>query len=100
MDQDSDNDSDNDKDDDNDKMPDLWEIKYKLDTNSSADKNKDKDGDGYTNYEEYLASTNPLDPDDHPISIILPIIAIVVGILSFILGAFMVYRYFQNRNSE
>lgn len=44
---------------DGDGMPDLWELEYGLDPNSPDDKDLDLDGDGLTNYQEYLAGTNP-----------------------------------------
>ena len=44
---------------DNDGMPDKWEKKYGLKPNDAADNAQDTDGDGYTNVEEYLNSTDP-----------------------------------------
>lgn len=62
------------KDSDNDGMPDEWEMKYGLNPhdlpegppNADAvyhpnDSAKDPDGDGYTNIEEFLNGTNPID---------------------------------------
>jgi len=46
---------------DGDGIPDEWEIKYKLDPNNPNDGAVDTDGDGYTNIEEYLNGTNPLE---------------------------------------
>ena len=47
---------------DADQIPDAWEIQYGLDpTKNDAD--LDKDGDGATNFEEYIAGTNPSDPN-------------------------------------
>ncbi len=43
---------------DNDGMPDAWEEKHRL-RSGVADNNGDIDGDGYTNLEEYLNSTDP-----------------------------------------
>lgn len=48
---------DNDK--DGDGMPDSWEIKYGLNPLNSPDALIDNDGDGLTNLQEYLASTDP-----------------------------------------
>ncbi len=47
------------KDSDHDGMPDAWEIKHELNPHDASDSAADKDGDGYTNIEEYLNSTNP-----------------------------------------
>lgn len=46
---------------DGDGMPDEWEIKYKLDPKDPKDGAIDSDGDIYTNVEEYLNGTNPLE---------------------------------------
>ncbi|MFH2095641.1 MAG: hypothetical protein ABIJ16_08055 [Bacteroidota bacterium] len=46
---------------DHDGMPDIWEDKYGLNKNTFSDTNGDKDGDGYTNLEEYLNGTNPIE---------------------------------------
>lgn len=54
-------------DDDNDDLPDAWEIQYGLDPfDAAGDEGKwgDKDGDGLSNYEEWLAGTDPDDPGD------------------------------------
>lgn len=47
------------EDSDKDGMPDYWEKQFNLDSNSNDSMN-DKDGDGYTNIEEYVNSTNPV----------------------------------------
>ncbi len=54
-----------DLDDDNDGMPDVWEIANGLNplVNDSA---LDADGDGASNLNEYLAGTDPQDPDSFP----------------------------------
>lgn len=49
-------------DDDEDGIPDWWENKY-FPNPQACDPNADDDGDGLTNLEEYLARTDPLDPD-------------------------------------
>ncbi len=46
---------------DGDGIPDSWKLYYFGTTNVDAD--DDADGDGLTNLEEYLAGTNPLNPD-------------------------------------
>jgi Bacterial TSP3 repeat len=45
-----------------------WFKKYHLDLNDPKMLDADPDGDGYTNREEFLAGTNPLDPNSHPAS--------------------------------
>jgi hypothetical protein len=42
-----------------DAMPDAWEMQHGLDPLNAADGNIDHDGDGYTNVEEFLNSTDP-----------------------------------------
>ena len=44
---------------DEDGMPDYWERRHRLNPHDRADGPGDQDGDGYTNVEEYLNSTNP-----------------------------------------
>jgi hypothetical protein len=46
---------------DADGMPDQWEDAYELNKNSSADAVQDPDGDGFTNFQEYVAGTDPKD---------------------------------------
>jgi len=46
---------------DHDGMPDDWEKQYGLKPDDPTDGPKDRDGDGYTNVEEYLNTTNPLE---------------------------------------
>ncbi len=48
------------KDTDKDGMPDVWEIKYKLNPNDPTDAIMDCNGDGYTNIEKYI---NGIDPE-------------------------------------
>jgi hypothetical protein len=47
---------------DGDGMPDSWETTNGTLVNT-PDANDDVDADGFTNYQEYLAGTNPLDPE-------------------------------------
>jgi pectate lyase len=47
------------QDSDHDGMPDTWETRYGFDPNNPSDASDDADGDGYTNIEEYLNSSNP-----------------------------------------
>jgi formylglycine-generating enzyme required for sulfatase activity len=48
---------------DNDGMPDEWEKRFGFDPANPADAAQDADGDGYSNLEEYLNSTDPRVPD-------------------------------------
>ena len=50
---------------DGDGMPDDWEQQY-FGTTTGASASGDSDGDGYSNYAEFVAGTNPLDPIDRP----------------------------------
>jgi hypothetical protein len=57
---------------DGDGLPDSWETSYGLnpynrdsDGDSIEDPDDDEDGDGFTNYAEYLAGSDPIDPDSH-----------------------------------
>ena len=50
-----------DLDDDNDAMPDVWERAFAFDPFDSSDALIDSDGDGMSNYDEFLAGTNPRD---------------------------------------
>lgn len=47
------------KDSDKDGMPDVWEMKYKLNPNDSSDAILDCNGDGYTNIEKYINGIDP-----------------------------------------
>lgn len=47
-----------------DGMPDEWEIAHGLNPEDATDHSGDLDGDGYTNLEEFLNSTDPQKPDD------------------------------------
>jgi len=45
-------------------MPDDWELAWYLDPDDSSDVSRDDDGDGKTNFEEFVAGTDPYDPYD------------------------------------
>jgi hypothetical protein len=62
----------NDPDDDGDDLPDVWENTYGLDPlNATGDDGKygDFDGDGYSNYDEFLAGTEPDDGNSLPLEV-------------------------------
>ncbi|MDO6617639.1 hypothetical protein [Shewanella sp. 6_MG-2023] len=48
---------------DQDGMPDGWEYRFGFNPFSNSDVNGDPDNDGLTNYQEYIANTNPLIAD-------------------------------------
>ena len=51
--------------DDWDGMPAQWELTFDLDPHL-FDANSDLDDDGWSNYAEFMANTDPSDPDDYP----------------------------------
>ncbi len=51
---------------DNDGMPDVWETAYGFSANSPDDATLDFDGDGVPNRAEYIAGTDPTDPESKP----------------------------------
>ncbi|NQT83560.1 hypothetical protein HQ563_11070 [bacterium] len=55
-------------DNDSDGIPNYWEIMYRgiLDPENPSDGNIDSDGDGWSNYEEFLAGTDPTREDSSP----------------------------------
>jgi hypothetical protein len=67
-----------DPDDDNDGMPDAFEIANGLDSVNPADASGDLDGDGFTNLQEFLAGTDPDDPESNTATMLLPILQFVI----------------------
>ena len=51
---------------DHDGMPDDWEVRFSFDPANASDGEKDGDGDGYTNVEEFLNTSNPKIADRTP----------------------------------
>lgn len=51
---------------DGDGLPDVWERERGLNPQDPDDAAQDNDGDGFTNLEEYIAKTDPLDKNSHP----------------------------------
>jgi hypothetical protein len=50
---------------DGDKLPDEWEDSNGLNANDPSDASEDKDADGVSNRDEYIAGTDPDDPDSY-----------------------------------
>lgn len=51
---------------DGDGMKDKWEVQYGLNPNAADDADTDLDEDGFSNIEEYTATTDPKNPEAHP----------------------------------
>lgn len=49
---------------DADRLPDDYELAHGLDPTNAADATRDHDGDGVSGWEEYLAGTDPQNPED------------------------------------
>jgi len=58
--------ADDELDSDGDGMPDVWEEKHGFNPFDASDAAQDADGDGFTNLEEYIAGTDPRDPNCFP----------------------------------
>jgi len=65
-------------DNDSDGIPNYWEYMYNeiLDADDPGDANIDSDGDGWSNYEEFLAGTDPTRQDSSPQDTIPPVITL------------------------
>ena len=50
---------------DRDRMGDAWETQFGYATNSATDAGLDRDGDGYTTLQEFIAGTDPSDPQSY-----------------------------------
>ena len=50
---------------DGDKMPDSWEIEFGLNPTNSVDGTNDLDGDTMINRDEWIAGTDPMDPESY-----------------------------------
>lgn len=78
---------------DGDELPDYWE-RDNFGCITCANPNEDSDGDGYTNFEEFKAGTDPNDPKSippyHKVKLIT-IILLVLGGLAIIVGAYLLY---------
>ncbi|MDP3981851.1 MAG: thrombospondin type 3 repeat-containing protein [Chlamydiota bacterium] len=64
------------KDTDNDGLPDDWEILYGFNLEDPSDARKDSDKDGYTNLDEFIGGSDPLDPNSFPGELKLKVINI------------------------
>lgn len=51
---------------DGDRMTDAWETTYGLDPNNAEDADGDLDNDGFSNYDEFIAKTDPKNIESHP----------------------------------
>lgn len=67
-----------DTDDDNDGMPDTYENEHGFNPLNALDANTDADSDGFTNLEEFLAGSDPRDPNSPPRSKAMPWIPLLL----------------------
>jgi len=89
---------------DGDGMPDVYEDENGLNKNVN-DADRDNDRDGFTNYEEYLAGTSPINENSHPpkeetadngINWILIIVVIVIVLLVLLAVGFLFFALTRN----
>ncbi|MCK5562034.1 MAG: right-handed parallel beta-helix repeat-containing protein, partial [Thermoplasmata archaeon] len=57
----------NESDSDRDGIPNVWERRYGLNPIYNGDSTGDWDADSFSNLDEYLADTNPIDPNSYPV---------------------------------
>ena len=69
---------------DGDRIPDVWEIANGLNPNDPSDAAQDADSDGLTNWQEYLAGTDPHNPQSYlKIDTILKTSASIEAVIRF-----------------
>ena len=97
-----------DTDDDNDGMPDWWELEHSLDPLYLGDAMEDPDNDGFSNLNEYLGNTDPLNANEVPFNplpttkddetdweqflVFLFFVIIIVMIISILIGIYIVNK--------
>jgi len=97
-----------DTDDDNDAMPDWWELEHSLNPLDIGDAMEDPDSDGFSNLNEYLGDTDPLNANDVPFNplpttkgdetdweeflVFLLFVIIIVMVISILIGMYIVNK--------
>lgn len=109
---------------DGDELPDVWERMHGLDPRNSADADADSDGDGLSNKEEYdlkdskwggstdphkkdtdgdgyddgkevEEDTDPLDRNDHPVSLLWLILLLLLILIILVVGSYFGYQKYK-----